>query len=146
MLNVGDKAPDFTLPSTAGENFALSKNFRGKSCILFFYPKDFTKGCTAEVCEFRDHFGFLEDLAIPIVGISRDDLSTHYKFKSTYNLPYHLLSDKSGKVCKAYDALIPVIGLPKRVTYLLDDSHHIKGIYQDMFDAKGHIKYMLKKL
>lgn len=146
MLNIGDKAPDFTLSSTAGKNFRLSRDFQGKSCILFFYPKDFTKGCTTEVCEFRDHSDLFRELGIPIVGISRDSLATHQKFKAEYNLPYHLLSDSSGDVCKAFDALIPVLGLPKRVTYLLDKTHHIKGVYQDMFDAKAHIQFMLKKL
>lgn len=145
-LEIGNKAPDFTLPGTSGLNLNLSRDMESKALILFFYPKDFTRGCTAEACEFRDNFGEFRDLDVPVFGISRDDIKTHERFKKEYKFPFELLSDESGKVCKAYDALIPLIKMPKRVTYLLDAEHRIAAVYSDMFEFKGHIKTMLRKL
>lgn len=145
-LPIGAKAPDFTLLSTSDNKFSLSEDMSGKAVILYFYPKDFTGVCTAEACEFRDQFEVFRELDIPIFGISRDDKTTHKKFKKAYKLPFELLSDETGKVCKAYDALIPLIKMPKRVTYLLDQNHIIAGVFSEMFESKGHIESMLKKL
>lgn len=145
-LQVGSKAPDFILPGTSDLKLHLSKDLKGKALILFFYPKDFTRGCTAEACEFRDNFSEFRDLNIPVFGISRDDIETHERFKKAYKFPFDLLSDESGKVCKAYDALIPLIKMPKRVTYLLDKDHRIAAVYSDMFEFKAHISKMLDKL
>ncbi len=145
-LKLGSKAPDFTLPSTSEKTITLSKDFRGKSLILFFYPKDFTRGCTAEACEFRDQFAEFRNLEIPVLGISKDDILTHEKFKKTYKLPFDLLSDVSGKVCDSYDSLIPLIKMSKRVTYLLDQEHKIAGIYEGLFENKSHVDAMLRKL
>jgi len=143
-LKIGQKAPDFTLPSTSGKLFSLSKELSGKPCVIYFYPKDFTGGCTAQACEFRDQFEDFRDLDLPVIGISRDDIPTHLRFKKTHNLPFELLSDTAGKVCASYDALVPLIRIPKRITYLLDKNHQIKDVFQDMLDAKAHIKRMLE--
>ena len=145
-LSVGAIAPDFTLPSTTIGSITLSKDFAGKSVILYFYPKDFTPGCTAEACEFRDQFAVFREVAIPIFGISRDSLATHEKFKKAHRLPFELLSDESGKVCKAYDALLPILKMPTRVTYLLDESHRIVAVFQGLFENKAHVSAMVKKL
>ncbi|MFN3996233.1 peroxiredoxin [Algoriphagus sp.] len=145
-LSIGAKAPDFTLPSTSDKKFSLSKDMLGKAVIIYFYPKDFTGVCTAEACEFRDQFEAFRELDIPVFGISRDDIPTHEKFKKVHKLPFELLSDESGKVCKVYDALIPLIKMPKRITYLLDKDHKIAGVFSDMFESKGHIESMLRKL
>lgn len=145
-LKTGTKAPDFTLSSTGDKKISLSKDFKGKALIIYFYPKDFTPGCTAEACEFRDKFEDFRDLSIPILGISKDDIDSHEKFKKTYKLPFDLLSDSSGKVCKAYDALIPLIKMPKRITYLLNEDHEIVAVFSEMFEAKKHIEKMLKSI
>ncbi len=145
-LKVGQSAPDFNLPSTSGSNFSKSTDLQGKPFILYFYPKDFTPGCTAEACEFRDQFEAFRDLDIPVLGVSRDSIDSHLKFKKQHRLPFELLSDKDGKVCKAYDALIPLVKMPKRVTYLIDAEHKIKAVISDMFDAKKHIQNMLSEL
>jgi peroxiredoxin Q/BCP len=145
-LPVGTQAPDFTLAATSLGSITLSKDLAGKSVILYFYPKDFTPGCTTEACEFRDQFAEFRDLNIPVFGISRDNLATHEKFKKTHRLPFELLADESGKVCKAYDALIPLIKMPTRVTYLLDSNHRIAGVFQGLFENKAHIAAMLKEL
>jgi thioredoxin-dependent peroxiredoxin len=145
-LSLGTKAPDFTLLSTSGKKFSLSEDMSGKALIIYFYPKDFTPGCTAEACEFRDQFEEFLELDIPVLGISRDDIATHERFKRQYKLPFDLLSDLNGEVCKAYDALIPLIKMPKRITYLLDEDHKIAGVFSDMFESKGHVETMLKRL
>jgi peroxiredoxin Q/BCP len=145
-LKKGQKAPDFTLPSTSGENFTLSKNTDSKPCVIYFYPKDFTKVCTAEACDFRDQFEAFRELDIQVVGISRDTIATHHKFKKEHRLPFELLSDASGKVCKSYDALIPLVNMPKRVTYFIDSNQVIQGVYSDMFESKKHVDEMVKQL
>jgi peroxiredoxin Q/BCP len=145
-LSLGQKAPDFKLSSTSGQSLKMSEDLLGKAFILYFYPKDFTPGCTAEACEFRDQFEAFRDLDVPVFGVSKDSISTHHKFKLENKLPFDLLSDPDGKACKSYDALIPLIKMPKRVTYLIDEKHEIAGVFSDMFESKGHITNMLKKL
>jgi peroxiredoxin Q/BCP len=145
-LTVGTQAPDFTLAATNLGSITLSKDLAEKSLVLYFYPKDFTPGCTTEACEFRDQFAAFRELDILVFGISRDNLATHEKFKKTHRLPFELLADESGKVCKAYDALLPLIKMPTRVTYLLDSNHRIAGVFQGLFENKAHVAAMLKQL
>jgi thioredoxin-dependent peroxiredoxin len=145
-LQRGDKAPDFSLQSTSGKKFSFHKEMRGNYCILFFYPKNFTGGCTAEVCEFRDNFSEFSNLDIPVFGISQDTIKSHLEFKAKYKLPFDLLSDPSGKVAEKYNALMPIIRFPKRITYLIDKDLNIAWIYQNMFRASDHIKAMLQKV
>jgi peroxiredoxin Q/BCP len=144
-LAIGSQAPDFTLPSTSEKLFRLS-DFLGKPLILFFYPKDFTKGCTAEVCEFRDQFTEFRDMEVPVFGVSRDDIATHNKFKKAHQLPFDLLSDADGKVCRSFDALIPVLKIPKRITYLLDENQQIAGVFEGLFENKKHVTAMIAQL
>ncbi len=144
-LKISTKAPDFTLASTAGNTFTLSK-LEGSPCILYFYPKDFTAVCTKEACEFRDQFEVFKEVNIPVVGISRDAIKTHMKFKSAHQLPFELLSDPSGEVAKKYDALIPIVGLTKRITYLLNKDHVITAVYNNLFNFENHVKKMVEKI
>lgn len=145
-LQIGQLAPDFSLPSTDRDMFNLSRDMANKALVLYFYPKDFTPGCTQEACEFRDHFATFQGLDIPIIGISRDDIATHQRFKAQYQLPFELLSDASGSVCKAYDALMPLINMPKRITYLLSPEHKILAVYQNLLGARKHVQMMLEAL
>lgn len=100
-LKVGDLAPDFTLTSDTGEEVTLSQ-FRGKKVIIFFYPKDDTPGCTKQACSFRDEYVDIEAENGVILGISADDLDSHRRFKSKYNLPYLLLADTEHVVSDLY--------------------------------------------
>lgn len=143
-LRIGTKAPDFKLPSTTGHILSLSEDLRNTPCVIYFYPKDFTSGCTKEACSFRDSYDKFKLLGIRILGISRDSIESHLNFKKRYNLPFELLSDVDGSVTKLYDAKLPIINLPARITYLLDESHIIIGRYDSLFDAYGHIQEMLK--
>lgn len=142
-LKIGGKAPDFSIPSTSGADFKLTDNV---PCIIYFYPKDFTPGCTEEACSFRDGFSELKGLEIEVYGISRDTISSHKKFQSKHNLPFDLLSDINGQVCKTYDALVPVLKIPKRITYLIDKDRNIKAVYSDLFSSKKHLSQMISEL
>lgn len=145
-LKIKEKAPDFTLQSTTGKDFSLSIDAYKKPILIYFYPKDFTRGCTLEACEFRDTFSFFKDLNIDIVGISPDNPETHLKFKQEYKLPFHLLSDLHGKVAEKYGASIPFIKFTRRISYLLDKDHIITAVYENLFSAKKHIQYMIEKV
>jgi peroxiredoxin Q/BCP len=109
---------------------------------LYFYPKDFTPGCTREACEFRDQFAEFRGLDIDVVGISRDSVTTHLKFRDTYKLPFELLADEQGEVATLYKAALPLLPLTRRITYLLDSNHRIAAVYGGMFGAEKHIAAM----
>ncbi|MEL6538260.1 MAG: peroxiredoxin [Bacteroidota bacterium] len=143
-LKKGEKAPDFTLPSSTGEKFTLSKDRAGQPVILYFYPKDFTRVCTEEACEFRDAFQDFRDLDVDVIGISRDTVETHQKFKEKHKLPFELLADVQGGVAKKYKASMPVFGMSRRITYLLDENHVVKAVIENMFSAKKHLQTMLR--
>ena len=102
-LQVGTKAPDFTLSDEHGNSVSLL-SFRGKRVILYFYPKDDTPGCTAQACGFRDHFEEIQEKNAVVVGISPDDAHSHQRFRTKYNLPFVLLSDPKHVVAKKYGA------------------------------------------
>lgn len=142
-LKVGQKAPKFILPNSQGENVTLDESL---PCIVYFYPKNFTPGCTEEACSFRDNHQTFKNLDITVFGISRDSVQSHRDFKKKHNLNFELLSDTSGKVCKRYEALIPILNVPKRITYLIDKTGIIRSVYSDMFGAVNHIKTMINQL
>lgn len=144
-LSIGVKAPDFTLLSTNG-TFTLSKELLGKPCIIYFYPKDFTSVCTKEACSFRDEFSIFEGVNTTIIGISKDGVETHHKFKAQYKLPFELLADIKGEVAKLYKASIPIIGVTKRITYLLDKDHKITAVFDSLFEAQEHVQKMLSAI
>ncbi len=144
-LKVKDKAPSFELRSTAGLAFSLD-DYKGEPLILFFYPKNFTTVCTKEVCEFRDAFSTFRNLDIKVVGISQDTIDSHQEFKKENNLPFDLLSDPKGKVAKLYKAVVPVLNMNRRITYLIDEEQKIAAVYENMFTADKHVKAMVDQL
>ncbi len=144
-LKVRDKAPSFELRSTAGLAFSLD-DYKEEPLIIFFYPKNFTSVCTKEVCEFRDAFSTFRDLDVKVVGISQDTINSHQKFKEENKLPFDLLSDPNGKIAKLYKAVVPVLNMNRRVTYLLDKEHRIVAVYENMFTAVKHVKAMIAQL
>ncbi|MFR7592432.1 MAG: thioredoxin-dependent thiol peroxidase [Longibaculum sp.] len=135
MLEVGKKAPDFTLLNQNGEEVSLS-DYLGKKVILYFYPKDNTPGCTKQACGFAENYPhFLEKGAV-VLGISKDSVQSHKKFEEKYNLPFTILSDTELNVIQAYDVWKEknmygkkVMGVV-RTTYLINE----EGIIEKAFD------------
>jgi peroxiredoxin Q/BCP len=140
-LQKGNKAPQFKLKSTSGE-FDLEDR-RGKKTILYFYPKDFTYGCTKQACTFRDEFSEFKDLDIEVFGINKDTVETHLKFKKDLKLPFELISDPSGRISKKYEAIMPIIGLVKRITYLINEDLEIETSYESLTGFDKHVKKIL---
>ena len=149
MLSIGQKAPDFTLPATDGTPFHLAEQ-RGRHLVLFFYPKDNTPGCTAEVCSFRDQYADFLALGADVVGISSDSAQSHHKFTQKHSLPFPLLADVDGEVRQRYEVPRALLGLlPGRVTFLIDKKGVIQYIFNSLSGATDHVsktKEMLGKL
>ena len=101
MLNIGDRAPDFTLKDKNGKDVTLS-DFKGKRVVLYFYPKDNTPGCTRQACAFAGAYEEFQKRGVEVIGISRDSVESHIKFAEKYNLPFRILSDPTLDVINAY--------------------------------------------
>ena len=101
MLNIGDRAPDFTLKDKNGKDVTLS-DFKGKRVVLYFYPKDNTPGCTRQACAFAGAYAEFQKRGVEVIGISRDSVESHIKFAEKYNLPFRILSDTTLDVINAY--------------------------------------------
>jgi peroxiredoxin Q/BCP len=138
-VRIGDKAPDFTLPSQSGEMVSLG-DYRGqKVVVLYFYPKDNTPGCTAEACAFRDSYETFTENGAEVIGISSDSVDAHGKFSGKHRLPFVLLSDKGGAVRRSYGVPKAMVVLPGRVTYVIDRDGTVRHIFSSMSNIGGHI-------
>ena len=144
----GDKAPDFTLPTDSGGSVALSK-LRGKPVVLYFYPKDDTSGCTAEACGFRDSFPDYGKTGATVIGVSRDSVASHDKFKKKYELPFTLAADTEGKVTEAYGVWVEksmygrkYMGI-ERCTVLIDKDGVVRNVWHKV-KVPGHVGEVLK--
>ncbi|WP_017293650.1 peroxiredoxin [Geminocystis herdmanii] len=145
-LQVGDRTPDFTLPSATGENVSI-KDFLGKKAVVvYFYPKDDTPGCTAESCAFRDSYEVFKEAGAEIIGISSDSVESHQQFASKYKLPFILLSDRGDKVRKLFDVPSTLFIIPGRVTYVIDKEGIVRHIFNSMLDFKAHVEEALKTI
>jgi peroxiredoxin Q/BCP len=145
-LQVGDQAPDFTLPNQNGETITLS-SFRGdKTVVLYFYPKDDTPGCTVESCTFRDSYEDFKDMGAEVIGISSDSPESHQKFAQKHNLPFTLVSDNNSSVRKTYGVPSTLGLLPGRVTYVIDKEGIIRHIFNSQFNPKAHVDEAVKVL
>ncbi|MEM9161576.1 MAG: thioredoxin-dependent thiol peroxidase [Cyanobacteria bacterium P01_F01_bin.4] len=102
-LQVGDPAPDFSLPDADGTVYSLA-DLKGKRVVLYFYPRDNTPGCTKEACGFRDNYEAFQSKDVVILGVSADDAKSHTKFATKYDLPFPLLVDEGGKVSETYES------------------------------------------
>ena len=102
MLEIGTKAPEFTLPDQNGEMRAL-KDFRGKKVVLYFYPKDMTAGCSKQACGFAELYPHFMEKGAVVLGVSKDSVASHKKFEEKFGLPFTLLSDTEKEVIQAYD-------------------------------------------
>jgi thioredoxin-dependent peroxiredoxin len=147
-IEPGTKAPDFTLPTDGGGSVTLSK-LKGKKVVLYFYPKDDTSGCTAEACGFRDSFPNFRKLDAAVIGISRDSVASHDKFKKKYELPFTLAADTDGKVTEKYGVWVEksmygrkYMGI-ERATFLIDEKGVVKEVWHKV-KVPGHVAEVLK--
>jgi len=138
-VGVGDLAPDFTLPSQSGTSVRLS-DYRGKRVVvLYFYPKDNTRGCTAEACAFRDSYEVFGEADAEVIGISSDSVESHEKFADRHRLPFVLVSDKGGRVRKEYGVPTTLGVVAGRVTYVIDRQGIVRHVFSSMTNIGRHI-------
>ena len=149
-LSVGDLVPNFTLPSDQGEDISIS-SLCGQNVVIYFYPKDDTPGCTIEAKDFSCSIDEFKKLNTIVIGISKDDLKRHEKFRSKYNLEHILLSDVSGEVCESFGCWVEksmygkkYMGIARK-TFLVDKN----GVIQKIWPAvkiEGHINEVLASI
>jgi len=149
ILKEGDLAPPITTQMVTGDQitpFSLTA-YRGKKVILYFYPKDDTPGCTKEACAFRDGFAQFQTAGLTVFGCSIDSSEAHRKFIKKYNLPFPLLLDPDRKIATSYGAAngIPILGLDKRITYVIDEDGRILKVYPNV-DPSVHASQILADL
>jgi thioredoxin-dependent peroxiredoxin len=138
-VQVGDKAPGFTLVSQSGEQVRLSDRLADRVVVLYFYPKDETRGCTAEACAFRDSHEVFAEAGAEVIGVSSDSAGKHAAFADHHGLPFTLLSDEGGRVRKSY-GVPAVFGLiPGRVTYVIDRSGTVRHVFNSMTNIGQHV-------
>jgi peroxiredoxin Q/BCP len=150
MIEEGKPAPDFELQSHTGETVQLS-DFRGKQVVLYFYPKDDTPGCTTEACEFRDAYDRYRRRGVEVLGVSPDDVASHQKFRSKYELPFTLLADPDHATAESYGvwgerkfAGKTYMGIT-RSTFLIDADGNIVRAMRGIKPA-GHAAAVLEAL
>ncbi len=122
------KAHDFDLPDQNGKNHKLA-DYSGKWLALYFYPKDFTPGCTAQACSYRDFIGEIRAKGAEVVGVFKDSVESHRKFHAEHQLNFDILSDQSGETLKTY-------GVTKRTTFLIDPQGEIAKVYENVDPTK----------
>jgi thioredoxin-dependent peroxiredoxin len=149
LLKEGDIAPPFTTQMVTGDTIAPVglADFRGKKVVLYFYPKDETSGCTKEACAFRDGYARFTNAGWVVLGCSVDSADEHKQFIAKNSLPFPLLVDSDKKIAKAYGAAngIPILGLDRRITYIIDENGKIIKVYPSV-DPSAHATQILTDL
>jgi len=150
MIKVGDRAPDFKLPSKGGTPVCLSE-YKGNKVVLYFYPKDDTPGCTKEACSFQANLGSLKKKGAVVLGVSADSVDSHTKFAEKFNLGFSLLSDETKEVCKTYGVWKQkslygrkFMGI-ERTTFVIDEHGVVQAIFPKV-KVDGHTKEVLAVL
>jgi len=150
LVSEGEEAPNFTLQADDGREVSLS-DYRGKKVVLYFYPKDGTPGCTSEAIQFRDMVKDFEKEDIVVLGVSKDTIQSHQKFKQRHELPFTLLSDPEGKVLSLYGVWKKkslygrtFMGT-ERSTFLIDETGTVQKVYRKV-KVKGHAQACLLDL
>ncbi len=138
-VQIGDKAPDFTLPSQSGEQVRLQDRLGERVVVLYFYPKDNTSGCTAEACTFRDSYEAFTEASAEVIGVSSDSAGSHAGFAGKHKLPFTLLADRGGRVRKAYGVPALLGLIPGRVTYVIDRTGTVRHVFNSMTNIGGHV-------
>jgi peroxiredoxin Q/BCP len=144
-LNIGDKAPDFTLPSNTGKNITLSDFFGKNNIVLFFYPRDEGPTCIKEAQTFRDKIEDFKSRNAQIIGISAQSVESHKQFATHHNLPYILLSDSDNSTRELY-GVKSTLGVPGRATFVIDKEGTIKHIFVSQLQFSKHAQEALNAL
>lgn len=145
-VGIGDVLPNFKGIDQNGKEFNSADIIGKKVCVLFFYPKDFTPGCTKEACNFRDNYEDFQSFGAEVIGISGDSQSSHSKFAAKYGLPYTLVADDNGKIRKKLGVKKSLLGLiPGRETFVIDKNGVIQMRFNNL-DAAKHMQKALKKV
>jgi thioredoxin-dependent peroxiredoxin len=142
-IAVGERAPDFALPSLRGGEIRLSDFVGKKNVVLFFYPKDETPGCTAEACSFRDAYQEFVDVGAEVIGISSDSIESHTRFAQKHNLPMNFVSDSGGRVRKDYGVKSTLGLLPGRETFVIDKKGVVRHVFRSQLRVQQHVKETL---
>jgi peroxiredoxin Q/BCP len=146
MLKEGERAPEFTLPDETGKDRSLTDFLNVGATVLYFYPADFTPGCTRQACVLRDLQTDIQNANLRVVGVSPQSPETHAKFRAKYNLPFTLLSDEGKEVIKMYGVNGPLgIGV-RRATYLIDGSRRIRDAVLADFMIGRHADFVRKAI
>lgn len=144
-IQIGDKLPHFKATKQDGSTFD-SNSIHNKSIVIYFYPKDFTPGCTTQACSFRDAYQDFQDLGAEVIGVSGDSVNSHQNFQQKHKLPFILLSDSDRKLRKLFGVPSTLFGLiPARVTYVFNSSGIAIYIF-DNISAKNHITKALEAI
>jgi len=138
-IQVGDKAPDFTLPAQTGEEVRLSDRLGQRVVVLYFYPKDETSGCTAEACAFRDSYEVFAEAGAEVIGVSSDSVDKHAAFADHHKLPFTLVSDEKGQLRKTYGVPSILGVVPGRVTYVIDRTGTVRHEFSSMTNIGRHV-------
>jgi peroxiredoxin Q/BCP len=138
-VQAGDEAPDFTLPSQSGAPVRLRDRLGERVVVLYFYPKDDTRGCTAEACAFRDSYEAFTDAGADVIGVSSDSVGRHAAFAERHELPFTLLSDEGGRVRKSYGVPATLRVIPGRVTYVIDRRGTVRHVFNSMTRVNQHV-------
>ena len=150
MLQPGDPAPDFTMEADKGGSVSL-KDLRGKTVVLYWYPRDDTPGCTRESCAFRDHYPAFQKGDVQVYGVSCDDIPSHEKFSTKYDLPFPLLSDPDTSVSTAYGVYKEKTNYGRkymgieRTTFVIDGDGRIARIFRNV-KVDGHVEKVLDEV
>jgi peroxiredoxin Q/BCP len=146
MLKTGERAPEFTLPDDTGTDRSLTDFLNAGATVLYFYPADFTPGCTRQACALRDLQSELKNASLRVVGISPQSPGSHARFRSKYNLPFALLSDEDKAVIKMYGVNGPLGFGVRRATYLIDGSRRIRDAVLADFAIGRHTALVRKAI
>lgn len=145
MLQVGDHIPDFALENSVGEDVPITDVLHHGPAVIFFYPKDNTRGCTIEACGFRDRYTEFVEAGATVIGISSDSIKSHQRFKQQHGLPFILLSDRRKRVRRQFGIPGTFLGLiPGRVTFVVDTDGVIRHIFNSQIQAERHVEEALR--
>jgi len=147
-VSIGDAAPDFAAPTDGDGKLDLAA-LKGRKVVLFFYPKDDTSGCTKEACGFRDAMPDFSKIDAEVLGVSKDSVKSHDKFKAKFDLPFFLVSDEDGSICESYGVWVEksmygrkYMGI-ERSTFLIDEKGVVQGAWRKV-KVPGHVEEVLK--